>query len=209
MKFRDLARIGLVVMSCLCGAGRPALADTDAPELLRRAIKLYKVGEFPRSLRLLHRARRAAEAAPAASRDPSTLARIYLHIGLNHGAYGRDDAALHAFGKALTQDPTLRLRGPGIKPRVAALFVRARQGLEARLVLTCDQPQARLTLNGEERGILPFRGSLPAGPHSVAVHTPKDWFGHKRQLTLKPGETRELHLTLAPVAGKVTVTSRP
>lgn len=112
-----------------------APSATATPKALRRAIEHYQRSEFKEAEALLLRLR--ARLAGQRSREAQ---EAHTYLAFVHAAFGRQEQALSAFEKALEIRPSMTL--PDASPKIARLFVQARQRWRAKLrALDHDPPR--------------------------------------------------------------------
>ncbi|MEW5848689.1 MAG: PEGA domain-containing protein [Myxococcota bacterium] len=130
--------------------------------------------------------------------------------------------AVKGTGSAITMSVLHRKKGKGFKsvdlgapgPSLVTNAVKAlREQLgptkPAGLVLTSEPAGAAVTLAGVARGQTPLKlEDLPGGTHPLSV-TLDGHVAHNVDVTLEPGKTTELQVTLAPVPAPVEVAQAP
>jgi hypothetical protein len=67
----------------------------------------------------------------------------------------------------------------------------------AELTVRCDDPDARVLLDGQDRGRLPFWSQLPAGTYRLEVRSLDGQRSASRTITLQPGQRRVERFDLA------------
>jgi tetratricopeptide (TPR) repeat protein len=154
-----------LVLGLLCWTA-PARAE-QAETLLQEARTRRAAAEFNEAIELLERARQATD-------DPALLARIHLALGVTHATLGQTSAAEAAFRQALTFDPLLDADPRRIKSATVELFRRIRQGLEGDLEVTSACPGAEVFVDGQQLGVVPYRGRRPIGRCQVRVRCDDD-----------------------------------
>ena len=192
---RALACVALVVLP------GHALAD-PAGDLLKQAIKRYIGVDFRGSLGLLERARDATS-------DPRLLGKIHLYLGCNHAEMGQDAWAREAFGAALGHAPALDLDPQFFKPSLVKMFRQVRRGMYGEILVTADDPEAVVLLDGKEVGTVPFRGKVCVGKHTVEVRWGSGDAREERAVVVAPGKLSRVNLAIEPLKGRLTVRSTP
>jgi hypothetical protein len=178
----------LLAVACLAGApqgdlwaARAGDGERAAEELYRQALAAHDRAAFEQSLKLLGRAR-------ARATTPSLLARIYLLIGVTCAIMENEEAARPAFREALLRDPCLTPDPSGLKPSVMTLFRAVREQLRGEVVVTADQAEASVLVDGRPAGHAPLRLSLAVGAHQVEVRGVAGNGRHSGQVLVRAGE---------------------
>jgi hypothetical protein len=169
-------------------AGSTAHAGSD-PSLLQRGIRHYTYGEYGQAIQVLNRAGQK-------TRDPKTLAQVYLYLGLSHAVIGAVARAKRCFVTAMTHDPLIRPDPVRIKPDLVSLFAETRQRQRATLRVEADQPDAVAVVDGQPPARLPLRLTVSIGPHKVEVRSADGRVRETRKLVLPPGATVQVSARL-------------
>lgn len=185
----------------LCAA-TPANAGVDAEALLQEGIIRAKVGRFEQAIKVLTRAARA-------TKDPGTLGKIQLHLGLNHSVLGQQARARRAFTAALTHDPTLTLDPGQTKRSMLDLLQAVRLKLKGTLQVGAASPGATLELDGRPAGPLPAVKELPVGRHRVAVWSADRRQRYRVEVVVRLGQRATVSPLLKLVTGRLSVVTTP
>jgi hypothetical protein len=124
---------------------------------LSTASQLYDQGSFKAALAALDR-------AESETRDESVLADAELLRGQCLSATGDMDGVDRAFAQALSHNPEITLERNAVAPDLIQRFEAIRRGSRGELIVSADQPQVLLHVDGHDAGKLPFRAKLLRDP---------------------------------------------
>lgn len=142
---------------------------------------------------------RAAEALTRyrAAYDAYPSPKIQMNIGEAHLALGQRVAAARAFHAVVDSVPPESPVFAAADKRLAEL-----DAFLGRLTVT-SAPEAKLRLDGEERGTTPLVGAiLEAGAHDLELNAP-DHVKHRRRVTVEAGRSATVAVTLESVPALV------
>jgi hypothetical protein len=146
-------------------------------------------------------------AAATKLRDPKARARAYKQVGIAQLELGKSSAAEQAFVFALTADALVDVDPVSDPPTAVALFRSTRDKLDGTLTVAANRREARVFVDGVDRGPTPFTGPLKVGRHQIRVATPD---GHYERVmdnvVVGVGKTVALTIDLEARVGFLVVT---
>lgn len=174
----------------------------DVGTLLEQGIKAFGMAQLPTSRQLLLQAK-------AATSEPKVLARIHLYLGLVDAVEGATVRARAEFTKALGHDPTLSLDAGSFKKELVDLFDSVRRNLKGKISVTVAPRDARVIIDGKERGAAPLEAELKIGRHTVQVKSADGRSSYTTEVEVKALIHARVAARLEPQQGRISVRTSP
>ena len=201
--FRVIPAVAIASLLVGVPAGVEAVQPADAGgcseaqrclDLLRDGIVLLEAGRWEGASNLLEEAAAGLDGQPAHVHD---LARAYVYLGVARLQVADSDETLQWFAEAQMRNPTLQL-DPAEFPRdVMELWDEARD--LGTLLVDSEPSGAEVSVDGMARGRSPV-GVAGLKPGEYRVTLAHDGYaGVSRMLTVAPGRTESLFLSLVPL----------
>jgi tetratricopeptide (TPR) repeat protein len=204
IKSRVGAVLGCMVLICAL----TARASAQTPDLLfEQAKRLFDQLNYDQALPLLDKV--IAQLLAATPQRPDLITQGYEMRARARFAQGDPQGAEQDFSALLAVAPGHKL-GPGISPRVVAVFENVRKITIGRLLLSVTPPGEvlldgrKITLPNTEVMTL----DLPAGEHTIS-HARTGYREINQRVTVTAGQETPVALTLERIAATLTVITVP
>ncbi|PTL75660.1 PEGA domain-containing protein [Vitiosangium sp. GDMCC 1.1324] len=178
-------------------AAEPGAARATARRHFERGTSLYQEGRY-------------AEAAAAfeAAYQARANGVVLYNLGQCYEKLGELQRAIGYYRDYLRTVPNAEDR-PLVESLIARLEKRDEEEHHPQVTVSSEPAGARVQVDGEARGVTPWRDSLEVGPHRLEV-TREGYQPLRRDVELRPGEPLALQLMLTPLPESgVTVENRP
>jgi tetratricopeptide (TPR) repeat protein len=134
----------------------------DEPPEIAAALKAYDAGQFQQAAGLF-------QAATQTLSSPAEQARAWLYLGFSQARLQDVPASRRSFAKALAVDPEVKVDSGRAPPDAIQEIEAFRQMMVGSLQIEAGEPDARVLVDGQERGRGSVTLTLPIGRHGVKV----------------------------------------
>ena len=194
--------IAMTMLAITIGLPSTAISRPPSKELLQ-GINNYKLGNFEKSIASLKKVLKASRFKP-------DRGKAHLYLALNYGLLQKlDKTRLHIL-EALKATPTLVLPRKKLGEKIFNIYLRVRKTLAGTVEVAADVPGAKVLIDNEFKGTIPFKGKVGMGRHILRIISPDGKLEYRDdRFILGAREYRTVMARLEPIKAILTLQSRP